>query len=81
MAVYTVAEFASTLEANPREVRKFLRSITPVDDQPGKGARWSIEKRDARRLTKAYHTWSEARKVATEDAPLDEIDDAEVIDA
>lgn len=76
MAVLTVSEFASTLEANPREVRKFLRSVTPADEQPGKGGRWSIEKRDARRLTKAYHTWAESRKAEIE-TPVDTIDDAE----
>lgn len=54
MAQITVNELATTLETSPRTARKFLRSITAKDEQPGKGKRWSIEKRDVRSLTKKF---------------------------
>ena len=54
MATLTVNELATQLETSPRTTRKFLRSITPKDEQPGKGKRWSIEKRDIRGLKKKF---------------------------
>ncbi|WNO27756.1 MerR-like helix-turn-helix DNA binding domain protein [Microbacterium phage Huwbert] len=54
MAQMTVNELATKLETSPRTTRKFLRSITPKDEQPGKGKRWSIEKRDVRGLVKKF---------------------------
>ena len=54
MATLTVNELAEQLETSPRTTRKFLRSITPKDEQPGKGKRWSIEKRDIRGLKKKF---------------------------
>lgn len=50
MATINIQDLSTALEANPRTVRKFLRSVTPVEDQPGKGGRWQIEKRDLRSL-------------------------------
>lgn len=70
MATITVNELAETLESNGREVRKFLRAVTPADDQPGKGGRWAIEKRDVRSLTKKFTAWREEHTNApAEDAP------------
>ena len=54
MATINIQDLSTALEANPRTVRKFLRSVTPVEDQPGKGGRWQIEKRDVRSLTKKF---------------------------
>jgi len=79
MATMTVNEFATKIEANPRDVRKFLRSITPADAQPGKGGRWSIEGRDVRSLTKKFREWDDARRATIEDASEEEVPtDAEV---
>lgn len=55
----TPAELATELDSNGREVRKFLRSITPKDEQPGKGARWAIPagKRELTKLSKQFADW------------------------
>lgn len=39
----TPAELASELGTDARTARKFLRSITPKDEQPGKGSRWALK--------------------------------------
>ena len=57
MATINIQDFAAALEANPRTVRKFLRSVTPVENQPGKGGRWQIEKKDLRSLKKKFETF------------------------
>lgn len=60
MATMTPAEFAVEVKSNGREVRKFLRSITPKDEQPGKGSRWSLPatKRDITKLSKQFAEWN-----------------------
>lgn len=75
MATINIKELAETLDANPREVRKFLRAVTPADDQPGKGGRWAIEKRAVRSLSKQF---TEYREANAKEVPNDAIDDAEV---
>ena len=57
MATINIQDLSTALEANPRTVRKFLRSVTPVEDQPGKGGRWQIEKKDLRSLKKKFETF------------------------
>lgn len=56
----TPAEFAVEVDSDGRTVRKFLRSITPREDQPGKGSRWSLPttKREVNRLKKQFAEWS-----------------------
>lgn len=39
----TPAALADILGTDARTTRKFLRSITPKDAQPGKGSRWEIK--------------------------------------
>ena len=74
MATINIQDLSTALEANPRTVRKFLRSVTPVEDQPGKGGRWQIEKRDIRSLRSKFSKFAEAEtarkaaKVETFDA-------------
>lgn len=55
----TPAEFAVTVDSDGRTVRKFLRSITPRDEQPGKGSRWELDgtKRSVASLTKQFRKW------------------------
>lgn len=77
MATMTATALAQELDTTAREVRKFLRSVTPKDDQPGKGSQWAIEKRALRTLRKQYREWDEARQekaqeAAPEEKPLDE---------
>lgn len=67
MATITIADLATTLETDPRTARKFMRSITPKDAQPGKGSRWAIEKREVRSLRSKFSKFAaeeEARKAA-----------------
>lgn len=40
-ATITPKEFAKRISADPKQVRKFMRSITP--DRAGKGGRWEIQ--------------------------------------
>ena len=63
MTNITPAEFAAEVNSTPREVRKFLRSITPKDEQPGKGSRWALDgtKRSINQMTKNFNTWKKAQ--------------------
>jgi len=70
MATITVTEFAEALATDARTARKFLRSVTPRDEQPGKGARWSIEKREVRSLKSKFIKWEEGNKQAKLDREL-----------
>ena len=80
MATINISEFATIIDATPRDARKFLREVTPDDAQPGKGGRWSIEKRDVRSLRSKFAKWNEERNAPAIDAEADETplhDDAE----
>ena len=79
MATINIQDFAAALEANPRTVRKFLRSVTPVENQPGKGGRWQIEKKDLRSLKKKFETYIEEHTRTSNDEEIteDTIDQAE----
>lgn len=70
MAQIKVQELAQELETTARTARKFLRHITPKDEQPGKGGRWLIEKRDVRSLKKKFQAFTEEhmREAAAETA-------------
>jgi hypothetical protein len=59
----TPAELAETVNSDGKTVRKFLRSITPKEDQPGKGSRWAIDgsKRSLTKLQKQFATWNQAQ--------------------
>lgn len=87
----TPAEFAETVASDGRTVRKFLRSITPKDEQPGKGSRWALPagKRDIQKLSKQFGEWSakqaqekaERAAKAAEDAAAEvEVDDESLDD-
>ena len=88
MSGMTPAVFAEQLNESPRTVRKFLRSITPREDQPGKGGRWSLPsgKRDINALTKQFNAWkaeqlalaaARAEQAAAEAAEAVEVDETE----
>lgn len=82
MAQITTAEFATELGTDPRTVRKFLRSITPVEDRPGKGSRWELSgnKRDIAKMQKRFDEWTAAREKPAEE-PTDEVEVEEELDA
>lgn len=60
--IMTPAELAEHLDATPRYTRKFLRAITPREDQPGKGGRWAIDgsKKELSQLTKKFKEFQKA---------------------
>ena len=74
MATINISEFATIIEATPRDARKFLREVTPEDAQPGKGGRWAIEKREVRSLRTKFAKWDAERKAPANDA--EEADEA-----
>ena len=90
--VMTPTEFAATVDSDGRTVRKFLRSITAKENQPGKGSRWELDgsKRSVTKLQKQFAEWSakqaeeraaRAQKAAEDAAAaVDEIDE-ESLDA
>lgn len=51
----TPTELADHLQVTPKEVRKFLRSITP--DRAGKGGRWVLDIQDLDAITERYRSY------------------------
>ena len=83
MATITVSDLALELNTDARTARKFLRSVTPTDEQPGKGSRWSIEKRDIRSLKSKFSKFADAeaaRRAAKDDAPEGDTDEPTAAD-
>lgn len=84
----TVTDLAAELGTDPRTARKFLRSITALDEQPGKGGRWGIPKAKVRTLRSQFTKFTadadakaaerEAAKAADADEVIEVEDDAEV---
>lgn len=77
--IMTPADLAVEFETDARTVRKFLRSITPKENQPGKGSRWNIEKKQLRSLRSQYAKFEKAqaeakaaREAETETPEVDE---------
>lgn len=56
----TPNELGTEFGTDGRTARKFLRSITPKDEQPGKGSRWAIPgtKTELNKLRKQYDAWN-----------------------
>lgn len=76
MATINVTELATELDTDARTTRKFLRSVTPKEDQPGKGSRWVIEKKSVRSLKSQYAKYIAQLEAKKADAG-DEGDDPE----
>lgn len=73
MTTYTVSDLATRLDTDARTTRKFLRSITPADEQPGKGSRWVIEAKQVRSLQAKFKKFTaevEAAAKEREERPL-----------
>lgn len=68
--ILTVTDLAARLDTDARTTRKFLRTITPADAQPGKGSRWSIEAKQVQSLKAKFKKFqAEAEAKAPEAAP------------
>lgn len=78
----TPAELAIELGTDARTTRKFLRSITPRDEQPGKGSRWGIKgtKSNIASLKKQFAAFAaaqeeaKAKRAAAKKATANEVD-------
>ena len=81
MSVLSASELATELKTDSRTVRKFLRSVTPKDAQPGKGSRWGIEKKQLRSLRSQFAKWNAAQaEKAAQDATETPKDDTITVD-
>lgn len=87
--VLTPAEFAVEVDSDGRTVRKFLRAVTPKDEHPGKGSRWSLPgtAREVNKLKKQFGEWTHtqaeakaARDAKAAEAEVDEVEDDDSID-
>lgn len=73
-------EIAVEFDSTGREVRKFLRSITAKDEQPGKGSRWAVpaNANQLKKLRKQFDEWALAKaEKAAEDATDDATDEVD----
>lgn len=73
----TPTTFASRVDSDGRTVRKFLRSITPKDEQPGKGSRWVMPttKRELTKLEKQFAAWTEANAKPEPEVETETVED------
>lgn len=78
----TPAEIAVEFDSTGREVRKFLRSITPKDEQPGKGSRWTVDANatQLKKLRKQFDEWVAAKAPADEPEVEETTDEVELDD-
>lgn len=75
-ASLTVTDLNEILGTDGRTTRKFLRSITPKDDQPGKGSRWGLEG-GAKNITALKKQFAAFQAAAAEKAAKADADTAE----
>jgi predicted transcriptional regulator len=75
MATLTTTEIAAELDTTPRTLRKFLRADAKATGAttPGKGSRYSIEKKEMRSLRSKFAKWTAAQESDKADnAPADD---------
>lgn len=58
--ILSPADIAAEFGTDARTVRKFLRSITPKENHPGKGSRWGIEKKNLRSMRTKFTAFQKA---------------------
>lgn len=79
MAATTLSakEVARDLGTDARTFRKFLREVTPKEEQPGQGGRWTFTSKDVAKLKKQFGQWSDqaARTKAAKEVKDKEKDD------
>lgn len=63
----TTAEVAAEFGTDARTLRKFLRSEQGKGTKVGKGARWSIERRELRALRSRFTKWTNEADAAKAD--------------
>ena len=62
----TVPELATLLSTDGKTTRRFLRSITPKEGQPGKGGRWIIDEDQLDNLRDKYNSYRAADQARRE---------------
>ena len=62
----TVPELATLLSTDGKTTRRFLRSITPKEGQPGKGGRWIIDEDQLDDLRDKYNSYLAADQARRE---------------
>src|SRR4051812_44851221 len=77
MPVMSAKEMARELGTDARTFRKFMRSTTPKDEQPGQGKRWQFKgtKKEIDALKKKFSTWNTPRVAESEGPGRDVIDE------
>lgn len=70
----TPADLAERFNSDPKTIRRFLRSLIPADNRPGKGRRWvlSDDKKTMDALHARFTAWSNK---ATKVISLDDLTD------
>lgn len=74
---------AQQLGTDARTLRKFMRAITPKENQPGQGNRYAIEEDLIPELQVKFTDWAKGKKASPngQEAAVDEeIEDEELID-
>ena len=56
--VLSAKEVARMIGTDARTFRKFMRSVTDPDDQPGQGGRYAIDPDEVPAIQKAFDKWS-----------------------
>jgi hypothetical protein len=69
----TAKEAARELGTDARTFRKFMRAVTPKEDQPGQGNRYSIEQRKMKALKKQFDEWSAPKAKASDNGEVTEV--------
>jgi methionine synthase II (cobalamin-independent) len=75
----TTKDFAAAIGTDPKTLRKFLRSTTPVEDHPGKGGRWTLPgtKTVLNKARKDFAKWQKDQADAAADRAAKAVKDAE----
>jgi hypothetical protein len=66
MATLSAKEAARELGTDARTLRKFMRAVTPKEEQPGQGNRYHIEEETIPSLKEQFAAWSKPKTRATE---------------
>lgn len=67
---HNIDEVAEMIDATPRAIRKVLRAKVPIEMQPGRGARWTINATDIEKVRE----WVNASRSASAPVDLSNID-------
>lgn len=78
--ILSATDLAAELGTDARTARKFLRSITPKENQPGKGSRWGIEKAKVRSMRPKFAAYQKAQEEAAK-ARAEKADEAPEVEA